>query len=251
LRLLPGWLVVPILQGPARGKKWIVGSTNHGAWLGSYEYEKQRTFATLVRPGDVIWDVGAHVGVYTLLASVLVGASGGVVAFEPFPDNLRFLYRHIAMNRLRNVAVVEAAVSDRRGEGFFAPGSSSSTGRLDQTNGTLRVRCITLDDALGEMTCPPPAVIKMDIEGGELQALRGGQKLLGEHHPAFFLSTHGGEIHRDCCNILMSFGYELRAIGTDAGVEDADEVLALHPARPALHPLPTPQTEQTERTIPT
>lgn len=66
-------MVVPVLQGSLRGRKWIVGSSNHGCWLGSYEWKKQRLFTRTVSSGDVVFDIGAHVGFYTLLASVLVG----------------------------------------------------------------------------------------------------------------------------------------------------------------------------------
>jgi hypothetical protein len=67
LELLPKGLTVRVLQGPARGMKWVVGSGTHGCWLGSYEYSKQRLLRRLIRPGDVVYDVGANVGFYTLL----------------------------------------------------------------------------------------------------------------------------------------------------------------------------------------
>src|SRR5580765_1322501 len=83
LRLLPRTAAVPILQGPLRGKKWIVGSGTHGCWLGSYEYDKQKLFQKTVRSGDVVYDVGANAGFYSLLASLLVGEKGHVYSFEP------------------------------------------------------------------------------------------------------------------------------------------------------------------------
>src|SRR6266436_706615 len=116
LQWIPQDAVVPILQGPCAGMRWIVGSSTHGCWLGSYEYEKRKLFEELVGPGDVVYDIGAHVGFYTLLASVLVGHTGRVVAFEPSPRNLAYLRRHLAMNRLNNVTVVEGAVYDHDGE---------------------------------------------------------------------------------------------------------------------------------------
>src|SRR5579862_7724955 len=89
LRLIPRSAVLPILQGPLRGKKWVVGSGNHGCWLGSYEHDKQSLFQKTVRTGDIVYDVGANAGFYSLLASVLVGEKGQVYAFEPLPANLR------------------------------------------------------------------------------------------------------------------------------------------------------------------
>src|ERR671919_200683 len=85
LNWIPSELSVPILQGALRGKKWVVGSSTHGCWLGSYEYAMRHLFERTVERGDIVYDVGAHVGFYTLLASVLVGPTGRVLAFEPLP----------------------------------------------------------------------------------------------------------------------------------------------------------------------
>jgi hypothetical protein len=101
LRFLPKNLVVPVLQGPLRGKKWVVGSSNHGCWLGSYEFDKQKQFTESLARGQIVYDVGAHVGFYTLLASSLVGQEGQVIAFEPYPRNLEFLHRHVQLNHYR------------------------------------------------------------------------------------------------------------------------------------------------------
>src|SRR5579864_334767 len=62
LRLLPRGSVVPILQGPLRGRRWIVGSSTHGCWLGSYENGEQKILQASIRPGSVVYDIGANVG---------------------------------------------------------------------------------------------------------------------------------------------------------------------------------------------
>ncbi len=85
-----------VVQGPLRGKRWIAGSSNHGCWLGSYELAKQRKVIELVRPGMVCWDVGAHVGFYTLLFAELVGPLGRVFAFEPLPRKGGLAYDLVA-----------------------------------------------------------------------------------------------------------------------------------------------------------
>ncbi|MDW8317197.1 MAG: FkbM family methyltransferase, partial [Anaerolineae bacterium] len=71
LRLIPPKAVLPIMQGRLKGRKWIVGSSSHGCWLGSYEYAKRIVFERTVRENSVVFDIGAHVGFYTLLAAVL------------------------------------------------------------------------------------------------------------------------------------------------------------------------------------
>lgn len=95
LVLLPGNLQMPIMQGRLKGKKWIVGSSNHGCWLGSYEYRKRILFEKMVPHGSIVYDLGGHVGFYSLLASVLVGPTGHVFVFEPFPANLAYLRKHL------------------------------------------------------------------------------------------------------------------------------------------------------------
>ena len=71
LRLIPKKAVLPILQGQLRGKKWVVGAGNHSYWLGSYEMHKRQAFEREVKPGMVVFDVGANVGFYSLLAAYL------------------------------------------------------------------------------------------------------------------------------------------------------------------------------------
>ena len=93
--ILPSNMKVPILQGRLRGKKWIIGSSNVECALGSYEYEKVKLFEKNIQKSSVVYDIGAHVGFYTLLASELVGDMGKVIAFEPVPLNLKYLKKHL------------------------------------------------------------------------------------------------------------------------------------------------------------
>ncbi len=119
LRLIPSTMRLPILQGTLKGKQWIVGSGQHGCWLGSYEHDKQQLLAKSIAAGSVVFDLGSHAGFYTLLASSLVGPKGKVVAFEPMPQNLSYLKEHLRLNQITNVTVIEAAVSDRNGTAFL------------------------------------------------------------------------------------------------------------------------------------
>lgn len=225
LKLIPRNLALPILRGALRGKKWVTGSSDHGCWLGSYEYHKQKLFTRTVLPGDVVFDIGAHVGFYTLLASVLVRESGQVVAFEPMPDNLRYLREHLQLNQIANVKVIGAAVSDFIGQAGFRIGATSTQGTLSESGG-LEVETVTLDHLIATGKTPIPRVIKMDIEGGETRALLGAINLLKTHHPTIFLATHGRDLHQQCCDFLSAIGYRLQAI-TGGSVADTDEIIAI------------------------
>src|SRR5690242_19215936 len=119
LNLIPGNMVLPVMQGPMRGMKWISGSSTHGCWLGSYEYHKQRLFDAATTPHSTVWDVGANVGLYTLLAS---RKAARVLAVEPLPENIMYLERHLQLNRIANVDVLAAAVGQECGRQSFCVG---------------------------------------------------------------------------------------------------------------------------------
>ena len=207
LRLIPDGTVVRVVQGPLRGKRWIVGSSNHGCWLGSYEAPTQRKLIQLIRPGMVCWDVGAHVGFYTLLFAELVGPQGRVFAFEPLPRNLDFLRRHIQMNGYRNVRIFPYALGDFDGEAEFDPGPNPSMGRI-AAGGPLRVRCTKADTLLAAGEVQSRDVIKLDVEGAEAEVLRGARRVM-ERHPVILLATHGEKAHRECLRLPTAAGYEV------------------------------------------
>lgn len=207
-RILPRGMVVPILQGPLRGKKWIVGAHLHGCWLGCYEWRTQRRVAEEVTRGSVFYDVGANVGFYSLLAATLTGP-GRVYAFEPLPENVHYLRRHLALNKIQNVEIIKTAISDEVGTAFFAAEETRAMGRLESSGG-VRVETYTLDALLQEGRIAPPDCIKMDIEGAEFRALLGARECFSRCKPKLFLATHGREVHDDCCRLLSSWQYEFR-----------------------------------------
>ena len=130
LNLIPPKTIFPILQGRLKGKLWVTGSSTHGCWLGSYEYEERILFEKTINRGGVVFDIGAHVGFYTLLASVLVGSGGKVFSFEPVPRNLLYLREHLRINNISNVKVIEKAVSDSYGMVYFETSIFSSMGHF-------------------------------------------------------------------------------------------------------------------------
>ncbi len=212
------------MQGPIRGKKWIVGSGNHGYWLGSYEAEKVNAFARALPDKRMVYDMGANVGYYSLIASVLLGRMGGVIAFEPDVRNISFLRRHLSLNHINNVEIMEAAVSDQSGTGVFCQEPSRSMGRLSDESG-VAVRTVALDDFIRESHFPKPDVMKIDVEGAEMRVLRGAERILSELQPLIFLATHSTALQQECRAFLSSIGYTLAAMGS-ASLESNDEFIA-------------------------
>lgn len=226
LKLIPTNTRMPIIQGPLRGKQWIAGSSNHGCWLGSYENEMQTRFSAAIRPGYTVYDLGAHVGFYSLLASVLAGPEGKVFSFEPVPQNLNYLRRHLELNHVANCFVWEAAVGSSEGTTSFDSGATLAHGHLAaESNGALTVRTVTLDGLVASGKLPPPDLIKCDIEGGEYEALSGASGILEKYGPAIFLSTHGVEVNRRCCKLLEDLHYRLTSL-TELPLAQTHELMA-------------------------
>jgi FkbM family methyltransferase len=145
---------------------WWAQTTRRREW----EQPMIRELARALGEGDVFVDLGAYVGGYTLLASRLVGPHGKVVAFEPDPAARRLLERNLASNGAANVTVVPFAVGRDAGSVRFV-GSGDSVGRIDP-EGELEVEQVSLDDFCRERDLRP-TVMKVDIEGGEADALDG------------------------------------------------------------------------------
>ena len=186
-------------------------------WLGTYESDLQTAITELVKPGWVAYDVGANIGFVTLLLSQRLGASGKIFAFEALPDNLERLRTHITLNGLEpRVSVVPGAVAATSETIRFLIGPSGamgkaegSAGRTERHQEAIEVPGFSLDDFVYRDGNPPPQVIKMDIEGGEVLAFQGMPRLLSDQRPLILLELHGPEAARIAWGILTAAGYRI------------------------------------------
>jgi FkbM family methyltransferase len=213
LKCVPKSLVVPILSGRARGLKWITGSGTHGCWLGTYERDRQQRLQEVLKPGTCFLDIGANVGFYSVLASCIVGELGQVHSFEPSPRNVSFLTRHIELNRLSNVHIHAVALSDGPDRQMsFAASANPCSGHLTANHGAvdcIPVRVTSLDSLWRRSAYAAPSVIKIDVEGAELNVLQGGRQLLAECRPVILLAGHSTAIQEQCCRYLREIGYRV------------------------------------------
>lgn len=141
----------------------------------------------LIKPGDICWDIGANIGFYTCFLASQVGNSGKVVAFEPAAQTCGYLRENVSLNRFANVTVVNKGLGDRTerqhlyySEAALAEGTASlkyAEGRAASEPVTLD----TIDNLIGEL--PIPDFIKIDVEGYQLEVLRGGEHCLKTHAP--------------------------------------------------------------------
>lgn len=209
LKLIPKRAVFHIKQGRLKGWKWIVGSGEHGYWLGWYEIRKRRAFENAIPEGTVVFDIGANVGYYSLMAAAVSGPTGHVYAFEPLPRNVDYLRKHVALNKMVDrITVFDVAVSDKSGGAAFDLGASTSMGHLAES-GEFKVKQVRLDDMVAAGEIKPPHYMKVDVEGAEFDVLNGARKLLEQHKPVIFLDTHDREAHNATVNLLIELNYEI------------------------------------------
>ncbi len=223
LKLLPKTAVFPILQGPGRGLKWIIGSGVHGMWLGSYEAEKQQFIAQLALKGTTVLDIGAHTGFFSILLSQLVGSDGRVISFEPLPRNLEFLYQHIHLNQPKNITVYAVAVGREDGKTKFNTSNDSFQGSVCD-KGDLEVEVRSLDSL--EPFQSRVSIVKIDVEGAEAEVLKGGLSFFQVHRPLILLATHGTKEVNDCQKILADYNYLLTPLSQGLSEKECDEWIA-------------------------
>jgi len=185
--------------------------------LGVYEWKVADRLRGEVRPGDFCIDVGAHIGYHALLMSRLVGSTGKVIAFEPFPPSFEFLRGNAELNTAVNLQIENAAL----GEGnetirlcfsedeILTMTPSVGAYAVSGDEAVIAVPCITLDNYLSPM-CDCPNLIQIDVEGAELSVLRGAESTLCRCHPKLLLEIHGWETqNRDrVYDFLSGLGYE-------------------------------------------
>jgi FkbM family methyltransferase len=153
-----------------------------------------------------------------------------VIAFEPLPRNLGYLKKHLQLNHVDNVKIIEAAVSNTEGTTWFKMGADVQTSMgsiVFEGAGNLEVKMVVLDKLVASKAIPGPDFIKMDIEGAELYALQGANTILEQYHPTIFLATHGKIVHKECCEFLVNLGYQLKALD-NYSIEDTDEIMATY-----------------------
>jgi FkbM family methyltransferase len=167
---------------------------------GTYEMPIQQALARCLKSGDVFYDVGANVGFFSILAGWLVGAGGSVHAFEPVPSNADTIGRNLRLNGLSNVQVHSVAVSEASGQqellisrhrGGAALASAVAT--VPDVTGKIVVPTVAIDDLIEQCKAPPPTMIKVDVEGAELNVLRGMHRTLRTHRPVLLYEVDDAE----------------------------------------------------------
>jgi len=159
-----------------------------------------RTMRPNLKPGDTFWDVGANVGLFSLLAARIVGPHGSVVSFEPAPDVFKLLCQNIEDSR--SIRAFQYGIGNNDGSALMSVQGTTSAGSFIEEVVELArhyypdvpvvkesVVVHKLDTLLNDIK-PLPTLVKIDIEGFEVEALKGADRLLRSVRPAFIIEIH-------------------------------------------------------------
>lgn len=181
-----------------RGAALTVPSSSQiarGLYEGFYESRERAFLVSFLRPTDVFYDIGANVGLYSVLAATIIGSRGSVFSFEPNESSLRFLKKNMGRISSCRSEIFGLALSDSNGElelsvpsqGYDAWATLGSISTLSTPVVKQFVTTVTLDDLRARVGLLPPTVVKIDVEGWEARVLRGAEAVLRGSDPPLLM----------------------------------------------------------------
>ncbi len=190
---------------------------------GMIDYDDTLFIQAYLRPGDAFVDIGANIGVYTLLAASRVGPQGKVLAFEPGERSFPRLQENVRLNQLDQVEIRCSAVGESAGEVLFLQKHDlinriAEPGRADE-HGAARVPCVTLDEALADQAY---SMGKIDVEGAEPMIFRGSHTALRAGNPRVWLLEIKDRLLQRYGFSAAEFGRFLRDHDYQLGSYEAD-----------------------------
>ena len=206
------WAV--IRSGPGKGLWVHLNPRFEMEYLeGKYEPTVWRVLQSHFKPGAVFYDVGGHIGLFSLIAARNLGVQGSVFVFEPDPSNLRRIKEHASRNHLDALGIIPKAAWLTDGRMKFQRAcfqSSMNRGAIAEDNlaareSTIEVETVTLDSFGREH--PLPSIIKIDVEGSEAAVLRGSEGIFRSAKPVVICEIHHAQAASDVTRWLQARGY--------------------------------------------
>ena len=200
-------------------------------WYGYYEKELGILLKKIVRANEVFLDIGANIGYFSLLAATN-SSSSRVISFEPVKKLFQELNENISINNIKNITPVNAAVGEINEEReifLSAPGNMgmSSFQQPENYSGKKeKVTVIAIDDWFKTSGLAKIDLIKLDIEGSELTALKGMKEVLQKQRPVLIIEINPETLSLfslkpfDICNYLNQLNFEGFIIAENGGLED-------------------------------
>jgi len=198
-----------------------------------YEKENYAILKQHLKPGMDVIDIGAHIGLFSVVCSQLTEGKGKIVCFEPTPGTHKLLLETLKINHCNNVTPVQAAVSDKEGAATFYISSDHEGNNSNSLVGDnplhkmsgYEVRLETIDAVTAKYSLTP-SVIKVDVEGAELDTLKGGLQTFSRLKPQLILGLHPAAIKRKgdsleaIWDLLVKVPYKIALDGHEITRED-------------------------------
>ena len=200
-----------------------------GILTGRWDADVGRVLCEVVRPGGVLFDIGANSGVMSMEAAQAVNGDLSVIAFEPQPELATACAVSAHLNGFERVRVLRCLLGQEGGEAaLFVPQYSVHASVVSRSSDSRKIPCrvYALDELVQSGAIPAPDVIKIDVEGAELDVFRGARGVLKKHKPTILFesdknSNRFGYVRRDLCDFLRAHAdYEFHFI-TRGGVRPA------------------------------
>jgi FkbM family methyltransferase len=214
---------VQVRHGPAQGI-WLHLNPRTGRdyFNGDVEPEVQTALQEYLRPGMTVYDIGANIGFFSLLAARIVGATGRVAAFEADPEIAARLRENVERNKGAPISVEEKAVWSSSTPVFFARADAEVSpdrglGHVIDNDAdksapsTIRVEAVSVDEYVRQSGAPD--FIKCDVEGAEVEVFRGAEQLLRERLPLILCEMHGDKNREMLLQTLADLGYRSEPCG--------------------------------------
>lgn len=201
---------------------------------GVWEETSTNLVKNLIKPGDVVLDVGANMGYYTSLIAKLAGPNGHVHAFEPTKHFVQALKRNVEENGFKNISIHEYGLSDRESELVIYINNSTASLHMDPSvSGTFQetVRLFPLDGIAPTLGLSRLDFIKIDVDGHEPQFLRGAEETLRWFRPRILLEVNhtdyleAGVTAWDFYDYIKGLGARIRNVDTNMLIETKGDFL--------------------------
>lgn len=221
--------------GPARGLIYpVLLPEDKGVWTGTYELDFMERLAAAVKPGSVCFDVGGWHG-YCAGVMACRGAAKTVV-FEPLPAKAVRIQKLMELNPKLSLTLKPAAVGEENGLASFQGMPETSMCKLTSSpfqqakapDEQITVEVVTLDSYCEANSIDSVDVIKLDVEGAEMLALRGAELLLRRCRPDLFVEAHSRELAAEVTCFLGPIGYEVTTLETGLAPDGESEPEVCH-----------------------
>lgn len=213
-----------IAKGEAAGLKLVAKGADPNFVRGTYEPPIQQAIAANLAPGDIFFDIGANIGFFCLIAARRVGPRGQVYAFEPVPRNAEAVAESARLSGFDTVRVFAEAAGATTGRGqllladHIGGAALASAGAPPDMSGRLEVGIVTIDDAIAHRGLRPPSLVKIDVEGAEIDVLGGMMETLRGHRPKVIYEVDDATREgldrkaRKIAEFLTAAGYALKPL---------------------------------------